>query len=91
MKGQIHAKNGARINNLKNTIFAPVFSDNAVDTVGAGDAYFAITSIFIKHIKSMNIIGFVGNVAGAIQIGYLGHQKYVKKKEFLGYAKSLLS
>ena len=85
-----HGKNGTRINDLKKTIFVPVFSDNAVDTVGAGDAYFAITSIFIKHINDIDIIGFVGNVAGAIQISYLGHQKYVKKVEFLGYVKTLL-
>lgn len=85
-----HGKNGTKINNLKKSIFVPVFSDNAVDTVGAGDAYFAITSIFIKHINDIETIGFVGNVAGAIQISYLGHQKYVKKTEFLGYVKTLL-
>lgn len=85
-----HGKNGTRIHDLKKSIFVPVFSDNAVDTVGAGDAYFAITSIFIKHINDIDIIGFLGNVAGAIQISYLGHQKYVKKVEFLGYVKTLL-
>lgn len=85
-----HGKNGTRIHDLKKSIFVPVFSDNAVDTVGAGDAYFAITSIFIKHINDIDIIGFVGNVAGAIQISYLGHQKYIKKVEFLGYVKTLL-
>ncbi len=85
-----HGKNGTRISNLKNTVYVPVFSDQAIDTVGAGDAYFAITSIFMNHTKDMDIIGFVGNLAGAIQISYLGHQKFVKQNELLGFAKSLL-
>ena len=41
----------------------------------------------MNHTKDMDIIGFVGNLAGAIQISYLGHQKFVKQNELLGFAK----
>jgi cytidyltransferase-like protein len=85
-------KNGTRISDSNQSYFIPSISDRVIDTMGAGDAYFALTSIFSKFLKKdLLLLGLIGNVAGAIKIQYLGHRDFVNSKKFLGYLKTLLN
>ena len=84
-------KKGAKVFDGKKIHYAPAFSDKPIDSLGAGDAYFAISSFCSKMAKNKEIIAFIGNVAGALKVNYLGHREYIKKIELLNYAKSILN
>ena len=66
-------------------------SKNVVDTLGAGDAFFAISSIYSLIDKDPRNIIFVGNLSGALKIQYLGHEKTIDRDSFFSYLKSFLS
>ncbi len=84
-------KNGSYTFTKKDIFFSPALTKNPVDTLGAGDAYFVISSLASIFSKSALEIGFLGNVAGAFAVNYLGHQKYIKKEFFLNYIKTYLN
>jgi len=83
--------NGAQVFDGKKVHHAPAFTDKPTDTLGAGDAYFAISSLCSKAFRNREIIAFIGNVAGALKVSYLGHRKYINKTELLNYVKSFLN
>jgi rfaE bifunctional protein nucleotidyltransferase chain/domain len=68
----------------------PAFTGRAVDTMGAGDAFLAITSPMVATGADMEMIGFVGNAVGAIKIGIVGHRQSVEKIPLLKYLNTLL-
>ncbi len=86
-----YGSNGTQIFKRNEKSYVPALSSNAIDTLGAGDAFFAISSIYQLIDKRLENIAFMGNVAGAIKIKHLGHEKYVKKEIFFEYLKSILS
>lgn len=57
----------------------PAFTDRVVDTMGAGDAFFAITSFFSKD-TPMPALLRIGNAAGALKTQIVGHRKAVTKE-----------
>lgn len=57
----------------------PAFALNVVDTIGAGDAFLAITAPLVAAGGSMRHIGFVGNVVGALMVEIVGHRRSVDK------------
>ena len=57
----------------------PAFARNVVDTVGAGDAFLAITAPLVAAGGAMDEVGFIGNVAGALKVEIVGHRKPVEK------------
>lgn len=61
-------------------VHVPAFTDTVVDTIGAGDAFFAITACVAEH-ATMEQILRIGNAAGAIKAGIVGHQRSVTKDE----------
>ena len=69
----------------------PVLSEKVEDTLGAGDSYFALSSLFANIKKNLELVGFIGNVSGALKISYLGHRKYIKKINVLSFIKSLMA
>jgi bifunctional ADP-heptose synthase (sugar kinase/adenylyltransferase) len=44
----------------------PAVAQRIVDTIGAGDAFLAITAPLVAAGAPMNLVGFVGNVVGAL-------------------------
>jgi len=68
----------------------PVFTKTVVDTVGAGDAFFAVTAPLVAAGGSLNHIGFIGNAAGAIKVGIVGHRESVEKTPLMKYITTLL-
>ncbi len=57
----------------------PAFATSVVDTIGAGDAFLAITAPLVAAGGSMRHVGFVGNVVGALMVEIVGHRRSVDK------------
>lgn len=56
-----------------------------VDTIGAGDAFLAISSPFAAAGASIKELVQIGNAAGAIKVGIIGHRKSITKAELEAY------
>ena len=57
----------------------PAFAKNVVDTVGAGDAFLVVTAPLVAAGGSMDRIGFIGNVVGALKVEIVGHRRSIEK------------
>jgi rfaE bifunctional protein nucleotidyltransferase chain/domain len=57
----------------------PAVAHKIVDTVGAGDAFLAVTSPLVACGTPMNLVGFIGNVVGALQVEIVGNRHSVDK------------
>ncbi len=68
----------------------PAFTKTVVDTVGAGDAFFAVTAPLVAAGGRMSDVGFVGNAAGAIKVGIVGHRQSVEKIPLMKFVTTLL-
>lgn len=71
-------------------IAVPSFAQNVVDRVGAGDAFFALTSLAAALGVSIEILGFIGNVTGSLAVEILGNKKPVDKLSIEKYITSLM-
>jgi rfaE bifunctional protein nucleotidyltransferase chain/domain len=86
-----HGKAGCFVSNRgKEPIHIPSFGGAAVDTVGAGDAFYVIAAPCVAAGADCEMAGFLGNVAGAIKIGIVGHRRYLTRLELQRYVKTLL-
>ncbi len=74
----------------KMTHHIPAFTTNVVDTVGAGDAFFSIAAPLVAMGADIADAAFVGNTAGALQVGIVGHRKSVEKVTLIKYLTALL-
>jgi len=66
---------------------APAFTDRIVDTLGAGDAFFAVTAPMAKT-GSMADLLLIGNAAGALKAQIPGHFASVTKAALIAYLKA---
>ncbi|MGB6236174.1 MAG: PfkB family carbohydrate kinase [Bradyrhizobium sp.] len=73
-----------------NVVHIPAFNSTVVDTVGAGDAFFVIAAPMLAVGADCETAGFMGNVAGAISVGIVGHRRYLNKLEIRRYVTTLL-
>ncbi|MBF0561758.1 MAG: cytidyltransferase, partial [Alphaproteobacteria bacterium] len=68
----------------------PAFTNQVVDTVGAGDAFFVITAPLVRAGGGIEDIGFIGNSAGAIKVGIVGHRRSVEKASLVKFVTAVL-
>ena len=68
----------------------PAITKTTVDTMGAGDAYFAISTLVLYLTKSIELSSLMGNIAGAIQVGITGLGNSLNKLKLLRFCNSLL-
>lgn len=68
----------------------PAFTAQATDTMGAGDAFLAVTAPLVATGADMKLVGFVGNAVGAMKVGIVGHRQSVEKIPLLKYLTALL-
>lgn len=68
----------------------PAFTRTVVDTVGAGDAFLAVTAPLVAIGGDMEQIGFVGNAAGALKVGIVGHRNSVEKVPLVKFITTLM-
>lgn len=63
----------------------PSMTDHVLDTMGAGDAFLCVTAPFAKAGFSMPDLLRIGNAAGAVKVGIVGHKSSVTKEALEAY------
>ena len=67
---------------------SPAFIKRPVDTVGAGDAVFAITSL-LAYTNNDHMIPFIANCVGGIAVSYMGNKESITKNKLINFIKEL--
>lgn len=78
------------MNENRYIVEVPSFTTKIVDRVGAGDAFFAITSLLAAQGASDEMIGFIGNAVGSLAVGIVGNKKSIDKQNIQKYITALL-
>lgn len=68
----------------------PIFSTKVVDTVGAGDAFFAFAAPCFAKGLPLDFISFIGNTVGALKVQITGNKKAVEKYELLEFINTMM-
>lgn len=71
-------------------IEVPALAGKVVDRVGAGDAFLAATAPLVALGAPMDLVGFVGNVAGAEAVATVGHRRHLQRESFAKHLQTLL-
>jgi cytidyltransferase-like protein len=69
----------------------PSFASKVVDRLGAGDTFLAATAPLAVAGAPLEIIGLIGNLAGAEAVATVGHRRYLQRTRLLQHVKSMLS
>ncbi|MEW6573294.1 MAG: PfkB family carbohydrate kinase [Bacillota bacterium] len=72
------------------TAKTPAFTLTVQDTVGAGDAFFALASLCMGAEQDVKVGSFLANIAGALAANFLGNSRAVTKPDVLKFASTLL-
>ncbi|MBF0621039.1 MAG: adenylyltransferase/cytidyltransferase family protein [Magnetococcales bacterium] len=84
-------KRGCMIRNEDGVIIeVPAFAFQVLDRIGSGDALLSVASMAIRNGTADELVGFIGNVAGALAVEIIGNQRPVDKASFSKHVKSLL-
>ena len=81
--GSVAAESADKIYNI------PVLSTKVVDRVGAGDAFLAISSPCAASRAPIEMVGFIGNVVGAIKITIVGNKSSVEPNQVYRFIQTL--
>ena len=71
-----------------NYVFAPSFTKEPLDTIGSGDAVFALTSLLAYKNVEPEVFCFLGNSIGALGVRIIGNRRavdYGELKKFVSY------
>jgi rfaE bifunctional protein kinase chain/domain/rfaE bifunctional protein nucleotidyltransferase chain/domain len=68
----------------------PIFSTKVIDTVGAGDAFFAFSAPCFVQGLPLDFISFIGNAVGALAVQIVGNKRPVEKYELLEFINAIL-
>jgi rfaE bifunctional protein nucleotidyltransferase chain/domain len=87
-----HGMNGcfAHERGTEDVVHIPAFTKSVVDTVGAGDAFFSVTAPLAAAGGAMEKVAFIGNAAGAIKVGIVGHRSSVERVPLIKFLNTLL-
>lgn len=69
----------------------PAFTLKVKDTVGAGDAFYSLATIFSAVGAPMEIGTFMGNIGGALGANIVGNKESVEKVNALKFASTLMN
>ncbi|MCX5695182.1 MAG: PfkB family carbohydrate kinase [Candidatus Omnitrophica bacterium] len=78
------------INNKDQVNHTPIFSSKVIDTVGAGDAFFAFTAPCIAQKMPLDLVSFIGNAVGALAVQIVCNKRPVEKYELFEFIHALL-
>lgn len=70
--------------------YTPVLSNKVVDRIGAGDAFLAVTSPCVAAGFPMDLVGLIGNMAGALKVQIVGNKSAIDASIFLKSISALL-
>jgi sugar/nucleoside kinase (ribokinase family) len=79
------------ISNEGGVFHMPVLEQQVTDTVGAGDAVFALTALGARAGLPLNLATFIGQLAGAQKVLIMGNATGIRKDRLLKGGISLLS
>jgi len=83
--------NGSLCINRKGEINrTPAFAVKVVDIIGAGDAFFSLSSLCFAMEMPMDLVSFFGNVIGALSVQIVGNKKSVEGHEIKEFIHSLM-
>ena len=68
----------------------PAMAPKIVDRVGAGDAVLSIISMALYRKAALDLVGLIGNAAGAEAVAIVGNKSSVEKIPFIKHLESLL-
>lgn len=71
-------------------MWIPPLATGGLDTIGAGDAFLAVSAPLVAAGLDLEAAALVGNIAGAIKVGILGHQRHVTRAEIIRMVDELL-
>jgi len=57
---------------------------------GSGDAFLAVTAPLVAAGGALDLVGFIGNVVGALKVEIVGHRKPVEKAALIKGITALL-
>jgi len=66
-------------------IAIPAFATQSIDRIGAGDAYFSLSSLCLSKKFPLRLAGFIGTLAAAMSIQMIGNQEPIRKEALLKY------
>jgi rfaE bifunctional protein kinase chain/domain/rfaE bifunctional protein nucleotidyltransferase chain/domain len=69
---------------------APALATHVVDRVGAGDAFLAVTSLCAVQAAPLEVLAFLGNVAGAEAVATVGNRDTMEQLPFSRHVEALL-
>ena len=69
----------------------PAFATRVVDLIGAGDAFFSISSLCFAVGMPMDLVSFVGNAVGALAVQIVGNKRPVEGYEIKEFIHSLIN
>ncbi|MCX5790434.1 MAG: PfkB family carbohydrate kinase [Elusimicrobia bacterium] len=68
----------------------PAVAHDVVDRMGAGDTFFAVTAPCVAQGAPMDVVGFIGNVAGAEAVATVGHRTFLQRTPLFKHIETLL-
>ena len=68
----------------------PALTGEAIDTIGAGDAFFALAACLVASGSDPFHAAFIGNAAGAMKVRIVGQRHQITRPEILKYLSTLL-
>ena len=83
-------KSGSIYYQNSKTYYVPIFSTNVVDSVGAGDAVFAITSLLSYKNVDPKMIPFIGNVVGSLAVKTMGNKEPINPIDLFTFIKYIM-
>ncbi len=78
-------KKGCTFFNGSKKYNSPILTEKVVDTVGAGDSIFAITSLLVHSGFDDELIPFIANCTGGVDANIMGNKEYVDKEKLLNF------
>jgi sugar/nucleoside kinase (ribokinase family) len=73
-----------------NSYKCPTFFRDVIDSTGAGDAYFALTSALVYMETPQSLIPFLGNCCAGLKTMILGNKHAVSKTDLVRTVTGLL-
>jgi bifunctional ADP-heptose synthase (sugar kinase/adenylyltransferase) len=76
--------NGLILTNGDQVVRVPTFKvQNIVDRTGAGDALFAVISLFSLVVEDLIVLGYLGNLAGSLSLSWFANEKSVTIEDII--------
>ncbi len=60
-----------------------LFSGQVTDRTGAGDSVFAVLSIFSLVVEDLIVLGYLGNLAGSMNLNWVANEKIITSKDLV--------